>query len=495
MRHGIFVACLVVAGFLGCGRSGSRRHAAGADEVWLSRIGTGEKQTDRVCAGSGSDRAVRTLCDQSVRLAIRSLDDLYRHLGLGVAARVAATTIHSLGLSARTVSAANPRVIVLPDTRDLHMRLTAEQVVATAFSRGEQVVEIVALDPTTYDYNFYLLRFEQPCNRTGCTPLDLLTERIERDWTSLTLYSDTDLEDTPLDCISCHRPFGAGTHKQLLMHQSLDPWMHWSHFRGGTEGSLCADRPLDGSAGRTVAVAEGLDLLRTTEGDAGRYAAIPVGDLHASNSGELLATFLSDVDRLVRLSPYGIAHNYPYAQLDFQTREVLCERFHSDTSPTWDRHRRDARGRGLFVPYYRPDVTDANIRSQLVAHGREQLMRRHPTENAFDVAASFVSAEAASAVGFTPQETDTAPEILRSMCIRCHSSTTEPQLRRARFDVEKAIDRIDPITYRLVERRLRMPRISAEIMPPLRVGEVPGWAIDRVIRYLRDHCTEPGACS
>lgn len=486
--------CLALAASTACSRSQRGRPlATTTDDVWLFRIGTGPEQTARVCGGNASDRVVGTLCVQPAP-PIRSLDGLYRTLGLGeVARRVPATTTHSLGLSSRIVSALNPRVIVLPDVRDMHRQLTYEQVVVTAFSRGEQVVEIAALDPATYDYNFYLLRFEQACNRTGCTPEDLLTERIERDWTSWTLYADRDLEDTPLDCISCHRPFGAGTHKQLLMHQSLDPWMHWSDFRGGTEGSLCPDRPADGSPGRTVAVAEGLDLLRGVEGNSGRYAAIPVPELHASKSGEILATFLSDVDRLIRLSPYGLAHNYPYGQLDFQTREVLCERFHTGTSPTWDLYRRDARGRGLPVPYYRPDVLDRR-RGEEVVTGRQNFLRRHKSENAFDVAASFLAAEAVTAVGFVPDQTDSAPEILRSMCIRCHSGSTDPRLRRARFNAE-AIGRVDPITFRSVLRRLRLPRSSPDIMPPLRVGELPGWAVSRIEKYLRDHCTQPGTCS
>ena len=31
-------------------------------------------------------------------------------------------------------------------------------------------MELARLDPATYDFNFYLLRFEQACNRTRCTP-------------------------------------------------------------------------------------------------------------------------------------------------------------------------------------------------------------------------------------------------------------------------------------------------------------------------------------
>ena len=79
------------------------------------------------------------------------------------------------------------------------------------------------------------------------------------------------------------------------------------------------------------------------------------------------------------------------------------------------------------------------------------------------------------------------------MCVRCHAAATDPRLRRARFNAE-AIDRIDPVTATAIRRRLSLPRSSPELMPPLRVGELPRWAIARIDRYLRDRCTDPGAC-
>jgi hypothetical protein len=92
-----------------------------------------------------------------------------------------------------------------------------------------------------------------------------------------------------------------------------------------------------------------------------------------------------------------------------------------------------------------------------------------------------------------PQPQDSAPEILHAMCVRCHANNTESHLRRARFNAE-AIDRIDPTTASAVRRRLSLPRTSPEVMPPVRVGEVPDWAIARIEHYLQDHCSEPGSC-
>jgi len=485
---------LVVAGaavWTGCTRGGKGYPLHSPEDVWLARIGVGPAQTSRVCAQGGTDRIATALCDKATP-PIRGLGDLYRALRLDQQGeRLVAVTTHSLGLSARTVSGLNPRVVVYQDISHKRRRVNYEEVVATTFARGEQLVELAALDPTTYEYNFYLLRFTQACNRTRCTPEDLLTEKIESGWTDWTLYGERDVEDTPLDCASCHMPFGAGTHKMLLMRQEFDPWMHWSDFRGGDERTLCRTADFDGTVGKIVAVAEGLDLLRAVEGAGGRYAGVPVAELHAAESGKVFATYVVDAEGLIRNSPYRPS-DYRYEQAGFATREVLCERFHTGTSPTWDRLRREAFAQGLPVPFYGPDVVDAQRRVE-VAADRTAFLRGRAADSAFAVAASFIAAEVAGAVGFVPRPDDTAPEILRAMCVRCHAAAAAPHLRRARFNAE-AIDHIDPVTANAVRRRLSLPRSSPELMPPLRVGELPPWAIARIDRYLRDRCTDPGAC-
>jgi hypothetical protein len=485
------VVCLSAAGAIDCDRAGRRPAPQSPEDVWLARIGTGPAQTARACGRGATDRVATVLCAKAPP-AIRGLEDLYRALRLDrPGERLVATTTHSLGLSARTVSGLNPRVIVYQNISHKRRPVAYEEVVATSFTRGEQLVEMAALDPASYDYNFYLLRFAQACNRTRCTPEDLLTEKVERGWTDWTLYSERDLEDTALDCASCHMPFGAGTHKQLLMRQEFDPWMHWSDFRGGDEHDLCRTADFEGTVGKIVAVAEGLDLLRAVEGVAGRYAGVPMAELHAAESGKNFATYLADSDGLIRASPYRPA-DYRYEQAGFSTREVLCERFRTGTSPTWERHRREAFAKGQPVPYYAPDIVDPQRRDE-VAADRTAFLRRHAADDAPAVAGSFIAADVAAAVGFVPRPADTAPEILRAMCVRCHAAATDPQLRRARFNAE-SIDRIGPVTATAVRRRLSLPRTSPDVMPPARVGELPSWAIARIDRYLRDRCTDPGAC-
>jgi hypothetical protein len=465
----------------------SARAEPSPEEAWLSSVGSGAAQTARVCSRGARDRIARTLCDSSTP-PIHSLNDLYRALRLDQAdARFVAAAGHSLGLPARTVSGANPRVIVgakHPPSESFDY----EQVVSLGFSRGQQLVELVGLDPTNYEYNFYLLHFRQACNIARCTPEDLLTERLEGGWTDWTLYSDQDLEDTPLDCLTCHLPFGAGTHKLLVMRQTIDPWMHWSDFRTGDE-HLCPSGIEKGPPYRIIATSRGLDPIQALEGPSGRYAGISLEELRTAKSGEDLAAFLADAELLIRASPHA---PYPYAQLDFRTRETLCERFYDGTSPTWDEERKLSQSHGLPVPYYQPDVFDPGEHPELMAD-RKSFLQARSSSDAFDVAASLLSPDVAPSVGFVPRPEDSAADILRGMCRRCHAASTDPQLRRARFNAD-AIDAIEASTARAIRARLSLPKSSPALMPPRVVGVLPDWAIERIVGYLREHCVQLGGC-
>src|SRR5262249_36993567 len=102
------------------------------------------------------------------------------------------------------------------------------QLVVMAFARGEQFVELAAKDLTTdAKLRFYLFRFNQACNAspTGCNHADLYSPRIESGFTDWTLYEDSDVAGTTVNCHSCHQFAGAERH--LLMEQSLYGWRGW----------------------------------------------------------------------------------------------------------------------------------------------------------------------------------------------------------------------------------------------------------------------------
>src|SRR5262245_49825020 len=97
-----------------------------------------------------------------------------------------------------SVSALNPRIILFPRVNDMLER--PKELVAVGFVRGEQFVEVASRDAATGVANFYLLRFEQSCNyKAGCSPSDLLTEKVEHDWTAYSVYDERDLENTSFD--------------------------------------------------------------------------------------------------------------------------------------------------------------------------------------------------------------------------------------------------------------------------------------------------------
>jgi len=392
-----------------------------------------------------------------------------------------------LSLSGRSVSAANPRVVVLANNAAAG-GLSYEGVVATAFARGEQLVELVGLDPTTYEYNFYLLRFTQACNSSRCTAEDVLSKRVESGWSAWSLYADSDLEDTPFDCLSCHRPFGDGTHKLLLMRQDLDPWMHWSDFRQLDE-SMCPAPPPEGVTPRVIAKSDGLDLLAEVEGKQGKYAGISVDELLATASGDVLSDFMVDAELLITRSP---ALPHPYAQFSLRTRETLCERFHEGQSASWETDRATSRARGLPFPYYGPDVLAAAARSEL-STSRGNFWESHSEDDPFDVLTSLLEADVQAEVGFAPRDTESAPDILQGICGRCHAPDTNPALLRSRFNAALT-DPVDPATFDEVRRRLSLPPSSPDAMPPRRSGALPSWAVERVLEYLAAHCSVPGAC-
>ncbi len=468
------------------------KSVAVADQIWLRRIGVGPTQTARVCGRGARDPVAKALCSTPAP-ALGGLEDLYRTLGMVATRteRLVAAATHSLGLSGRIVSALNPRTFVFRS----YTSLDEASIVAVASSRGERVIELVGFDPVARDFNFYLLAFEQPCDADGCKTSDLLTSKVETGWTGFTLYGDVDLEDTGLNCLSCHRPDGVAAPKRLLMRQLADPWMHWGDFRGVSGSLFCDDAPdpripVDGNV-----TAEGLDLLMRVDGLDGRHGGIPVADLIKAPSGYDFSSFLFYAVGLAD-GPGDVPCEAPacvfWEPHVFDSRAVICDRLLRGSADVpggdWDRYRDQTLSLGFPVPYHGPDVLDPGKRDQAAAdfpaflNQLDQLDRNAGTET-FALMANMMSADAARAVGFVPSEADTAPRILQQMCVRCHAATTDPKLARARFNAE-ALDSLGPETARKIIERITLPRTSADLMPPQRAGELPPWAIERVRAWL-----------
>ena len=473
------------------------------EAVWLARVADGPAATAAACGRGAADPVARTLC-QSPAPVLGSLTDLYGALDLvqGENARAAVAT-HSLGLSARVVSALNPRVISLRD----YSPLDENRIVAAAFARGEPFVELVGYDPAARDFNYYLLAFQASCDlgagggpaagpaRAPCGPADLLTERLESGWTGWALYADADLEDTPLDCTSCHRPDGPGAPHRLLMRQLDGPWMHWGDFHG-LSMLTCTD-----ATGATVQVAgevsaDGADLLRQVDGPDGRHAGIPVATLTAAPSGYDLSSLMFYAAALA--SGTGdvpcLAPNCAYAEpLPFSSEKVLCDRLQAGRADApggaWASYRAVARARGLPAPYFDPDILEPGRRARLGGDfGAFVAAAGTPAPgsdgaDAFSALSGLIDVDVAEAIGFLPDPASSARTLLVEMCGRCHGAGTDARLGRSRFDVE-ALNQLDAATAANIADRISLPRSSPDRMPPLRAGELPAWAVARIMDFL-----------
>ena len=200
------------------------------DPFDVAGLPKGEQSITRICSRGLNDLVSQAFCGKAMRP--KSLSELYAALGLqfskpegknGEPGNPAfALTGHSSALGARFVSSINPQVFVWTGPNQ------PTTFVATGFIRGEQIVEMVGLDPSNDSFEFYLLRFEQTCNANGgCTNGDLLTGAVESNWTKLSLYNDVDIEDTQFDCLECHQTDGPGHKRILRMQERTLPWTHW----------------------------------------------------------------------------------------------------------------------------------------------------------------------------------------------------------------------------------------------------------------------------
>lgn len=416
----------------------------------LHGLPTGTTQWTSLCARGYSDPIAEAFCTSVAAPSIDGIATLRTLLGLdgdfvgGVSGTVSLAAVHhSSAVGGRLVTPLTPRVFFVHQPPVLD-----EPYLVMAFGRGEPLVEFVTRDGVTGDPRFYLLRFNLACETTseGCALADLLTVDVESNWTDWSLYDDSDVASTTLDCLRCHQPDGPGTPRFLLMQEQRFPWNHW--FNPFTAENVAA-----------------VSAFQDAHGDS-TYASVPVEDYSPITPRA--------VETLVDL------YNPEVQPRIYDSLAINQELSVGTTSPTWEALFADAVG-ATPVPYAgnpivdgnwdfsnpsAPVIDDASPFGQAVATFRGVVDGSVPPEQMPDPRNLWLP-EALVGARHRAQPGLDAGELLQDMCGACHNDRLDPTLPRAAFDVGRLGEMTRAEKDGVIER-LQLPERDVRRMPPAR---------------------------
>jgi hypothetical protein len=430
----------------------------------LEHFPRGDDQLAVLCARDGDD-PVRSLFCGDEPFEPRDLIALQEALRID-APRIGgitgiSLTANSTALSTRSVSAINPRLIAVRVEQD------SIELLALAFARGEQSVEMVVRDRQSRELRFYLLAYRQDCNERdrGCRYDELLTPVTESDWTETSLYDEEDLKNTVLDCRACHQPEGPGTPRLLRMQERLTPWTHWLW---------------KSSLGGRVLLADYFDA----HGDE-PYAGMPSASIDGSHPGNLAALLAFSGKHE---QPNEFAGGVIEAEVLLHARELGGDQPHDNSvpgaSPTWDAaYERALRGEAIPVPYHDVKVSDetklAAMTEAYLAWRRGEL---EPGElpDIRDVYPDDPLRQAE--MGFTTLPGLSGEEVLVQACSQCHNARLDPSISRAAFHTD--LDSLARGQKDTAIERLKLPATDPKAMPPRRIRYLSDEARERLIELL-----------
>jgi hypothetical protein len=443
----------------------------------LAELPHGAQQNAALCQRGGDDRVRDMFCAGSVPTPT-SLSELQAGLGVGTndivgfegvaTGRYTALAVagHSTALGKRSVSAINPRVLAIQVLLQSLPSLEV-QLVAVGFARGEQFVEIVTNDRAAKGLDFYLVGFRQACNARpqGCTPGELLSPAIESDWTDVSLYDETDLMNTVVDCAPCHQPDGPNTAKLLRMQELDNPWTHW--FWDQSEG------------GRA---------LRT--------------DYFAAKGDETLAGMTSDqiskadptaLSTLVILPNPVQPNKFSSAQIEREVKESAAalggtqpgDNSIPGVSPAWrEVYELAKRGDAIPVPYHDVKVSDPAKLAALTEAYRAYRRGEVSAAQLPDLRDVFPDdAQRLAELGIGSEPGLDGQGVLLQACAQCHNPRLDPSLSRARFRAD--LQGLDRAEKDLAIARLMLPGGDPLAMPPALLHVLTTDARNQAIEALR----------
>ncbi len=457
-------AALTVLLVVGCAqpRSSATTYATWADPV--ASLPHDADHTAAVCARPGDD-PVRSVFCAGTPPDITSLVDLETALQIDSASlggvRGIAASAHSTSLSIRSVSAINPRLLAL------RIEIDPVELMTLAFTRGEQFSEVAVRDRGDHELRFYVVGFRQACNRArgGCRPGELLTPAIEWDWTEVTLYDETDVTDTVLDCATCHQPQGPGTPKLLRMQEVDDPWTHWLFRNSDGGAALLADY----SAARGD---EGL----------GGMTADQVQDAHPENLDELI-TYNSPPQ------PYP----FDTAAIEAEVRASAAERGGNQPvdnsipgqSATWQAaYARSLAGEVIPVPYHDVKVTDVSKLARMTRAYQDYRRGDLARDELPDIRDVFPDdPKLLAEMGMMTEPGLSGEGVLLQACSPCHNARLDQSLSRARFRAD--LEGMSRQEKDAAIGRLGLPESDPHVMPPALLRTLTDEARNRAIETLR----------
>jgi hypothetical protein len=447
----------------------------------VSLLPKGSAQLAMLCGRGYQDPISRAFC-AATPPTITSLDDVLKTLGLafgpgpfpGPATSLSPVgcsaangnpgfmlTAHSTSLSTRRVSQINPRTILFspPLSRG---RVTGTPqpnptFVAMGFARGEQQIEMVAKDPSMTgsegNIRFFLLRYQQACNSApgGCQPGDLYTPAVESNFTSWSLYDDSDLKNTSVDCLECHQPGGPGTTRIMRMQELQRPWQHWMYNDAAGVHQLRAD-------------------FHAAHGMSESYGGIPGAAMDCGDVQHLEA-FIEN-------------NGYLNQPNEFKGATIFNELAANGTSATWQAQYQAAEnGQFIPVPFYDFRATNPTKVQALIQQYSQVMSGALPPAQLGDMADVFDDS-AQRAMTHKPATGLSGRQILVQVCQQCHNSHLDQTISRARFDVEK-LDTLPRAEKDEAIRRINLPVDDCSHMPPFRFRELDAQEINLVNTELQ----------
>ncbi len=451
----------------------------------------------QMCARGNGDKVAQALCDGP---QITSMSELVETLGFQQP--FFSMTANSSSLVGRDVSALNPRLII-GETMGANLfgggdfpavETGLEGVMALGFVRGEQLVELMAYDPGTDALNFYLLMFEQGCNDTesGCQVSDLVTPAIESNWSRWTVYQDTDLVNTSLDCNVCHQPLGVGTPKVPRLQEISNSWTHWFPTRPAAQGGGWSSGgsgttglpPQDPSQHGTRSSEVLWTMFEGMHGNDPTYGGVPLEDIREAAAGPDIETFVrswltvrdDQLPEALRIPAFGSGEGSDYF---CDSSSMERDGADSDWSPQFERV---VNGQRLPLPSHRIDITSELARDEVIETYKAVQSGSLPPEDMVHPSAA-IAYSSMTEMSLVPPQEATAEQILTHMCARCHNGNLDQSLSRARFDAT-ALGQLDAAQKAVIADRIERHDGDKFQMPPRRAATMPQWARTRVLQWL-----------